>query len=141
MAPQEAPVPEHGIVFYDGTCGFCDWSVQWLLRHDEQGAFVFAPLQGSTAERYGVSPVGHDPTSIVLVLPGAVPTRLERSDAVLAILARLGQPWRTLALARAIPRLLRDPFYRLFARYRYLVSGRIEACRVPAPEDRARFLA
>ena len=131
---------EPGIVFYDGTCGFCDWSVQWLLRHDKTGAFVFAPLQGSTAERYGVSPEGHDPTSVVLVLPGATPTRLERSDAVLTILARLGQPWRALSLARWIPRFLRDPFYRLFARYRYVVAGKIDACRIPSPEDRPRFL-
>jgi predicted DCC family thiol-disulfide oxidoreductase YuxK len=131
---------EPGIVFYDGTCGFCDWSVQWLLRHDRTGAFVFAPLQGSTAERYGVSPDGHDPTSVVLVLRGATPTRLERSDAVLAMLARLGQPWRALSAARLVPRFLRDPFYRLFARYRYVVAGKIDACRIPAPEDRARFL-
>ena len=131
---------EPGIVFYDGTCGFCDWSVQWLLRHDSAGAFVFAPLQGSTAERYGVSPEGHDPTSVVLVLPGPAPTRLERSDAVLTILARLGQPWRALSVARLVPRFLRDPFYRLFARYRYVVAGKIDACRIPAPQDRGRFL-
>jgi predicted DCC family thiol-disulfide oxidoreductase YuxK len=133
-------VVEPGIVFYDGTCGFCDWSVQWLLRHDDKGAFVFAPLQGTTAERYGVSPEGHDPTSVVLVVPGVEPTRLERSDAVLAILAKLGQPWRTLSWSRVIPRFVRDPFYRLFARYRYLVAGKIDACRIPADGDRARFL-
>jgi predicted DCC family thiol-disulfide oxidoreductase YuxK len=130
-----------GIVFYDGTCGFCDWSVQWLLRHDARGAFVFAPLQGATAVRYGVSADGHDPTSVVLVLPGPDPRRLERSDAVLEIFARLGPPWSVLAVARVVPRFLRDPFYRLFAHYRYVVAGKIDACRIPAPEDRARFLA
>jgi predicted DCC family thiol-disulfide oxidoreductase YuxK len=133
---------EPGIVFYDGTCGFCDWSVQWLLHHDPAGQFVFAPLQGETARRHGLQDLTHDPASVVLVRPDAPEgrQRLDRSDAVLAILAKLGQPWRALSWLKILPRVLRNPFYELFARYRYKVAGKIDACRIPAEHERARFL-
>ena len=39
------------LLFYDGHCGLCHRSVQFLLRHDPGGrAFRFAPLQGCTFE-------------------------------------------------------------------------------------------
>ena len=41
--------PEAPLLLYDGTCGFCAASVQWVLRHDRRGTLLFAPLQGETA--------------------------------------------------------------------------------------------
>lgn len=41
---------EH-LVFYDGECGLCDRVVQTLLKVDTHERFVFAPLQGKTAEK------------------------------------------------------------------------------------------
>ena len=45
-----------------------------------------------------------------------------------------------LAALLLIPAFLRDPAYNLLARYRYRWFGRLDACRVPTPEVRARFL-
>ena len=42
------PIGQH-LVFYDGTCGMCHQAVQFLLKHDRHGIFLFAPLQGETA--------------------------------------------------------------------------------------------
>ena len=42
-----APRPQP-IVLYDGTCGLCHRSVQWLSRRD-RGQLWYAPLQGETA--------------------------------------------------------------------------------------------
>lgn len=39
------------IVFFDGTCGFCQWSVQFIYKYDRKERFFFAPLQGSTAKK------------------------------------------------------------------------------------------
>jgi predicted DCC family thiol-disulfide oxidoreductase YuxK len=63
-----------------------------------------------------------------------------RSDAALAILAGLGGAWRAAAWLRVIPRPLRDLVYRFVARYRHRWFGRREACRVPTPAERSRFL-
>ena len=38
------------IVFYDGECGLCQRSVQWLLNRDKKKILFYAPLQGETAK-------------------------------------------------------------------------------------------
>jgi predicted DCC family thiol-disulfide oxidoreductase YuxK len=40
-----------------------------------------------------------------------------------------------------IPRPIRDFFYKLFARYRYKLFGKQDACMIPTPEVREKFLS
>lgn len=65
---------------------------------------------------------------------------LANSDAVLAIYEGLGWPWRAAALLRVVPRVLRDPMYRLVARNRYRLFGRRDTCWRPGPADADRLL-
>jgi predicted DCC family thiol-disulfide oxidoreductase YuxK len=63
-----------------------------------------------------------------------------RSAAALRVARYLGGAW-TLALgAWLVPRALRDAAYDLLARHRHRLPGATDACFVPSPEDRARFL-
>jgi predicted DCC family thiol-disulfide oxidoreductase YuxK len=39
------------LVFYDGECGLCDFIVSFLLKKDKERVFLFAPLQGKTAQK------------------------------------------------------------------------------------------
>ena len=127
------------LVLYDGLCGFCDASVQWLLDHD-RGVFRFAPLQGETGAailaRHPDLPDGID--SIVLIDEND--GIRWHSAAVFGICAHLPRPWSAAAWFGVLPRPLTDLAYRVFARFRYRVWGRREACRVPTPGERARFL-
>lgn len=130
-------------VLYDGLCGFCDASVQWLLERDTAGRFRFAPLGGETATavraRHPEIPAELD--SILLVEGEGAEERVSwRSRAVFAICRRLGGRWRVVAWFGVLPPFLTDLGYRAFARIRYHVWGRRESCRVPRPEERARFL-
>jgi predicted DCC family thiol-disulfide oxidoreductase YuxK len=64
-----------------------------------------------------------------------------RSAAALAIARHLGGTWAVLAaVGRIVPAGLRDALYNAVARIRYRVFGRYDACPLPPPEDRARFL-
>jgi predicted DCC family thiol-disulfide oxidoreductase YuxK len=65
---------------------------------------------------------------------------LTDSDAVIAIWRGLGWPWRLAALARLVPRALRDPVYRWVARNRYRLFGRRRTCWLPDPSLRDRLL-
>ena len=129
------------VLLYDGTCGFCAASVQFVLRHERRATLRFATLEGPLGEgarRSHPELAGVD--SVVWVEParGRV---LVRSDAALAVAAYLGGPWRALAaLGRLVPRRLRDAVYDLIARNRYRIAGRVEACPVPTPEQRGRFI-
>lgn len=132
------------MVLYDGDCGFCDHTVQWLLDHDRDGRLVFAPLQGPTAAavraRQPRWPPGLDSLVLVEVGPGGRERVAWYSRAVLGICAYLPWPWRAAALLRILPAPLFDLGYRAFARIRYRVFGRVESCRIPSPAERARFL-
>lgn len=122
------------IVLYDGTCGVCDAVVQALLRLDRRGVLRYAPLGGETAK--GVEVPG-DVDSIVLLEGGRATWY---SDALFGIVRHLGWPWRLLGLLRIVPRAPRDAAYRWFARNRHRVLGRRDACRIPRPGERERFL-
>ena len=130
------------LLLYDGLCGFCDGTVQFILRRDPQGPLCFAPLQGETARAVLI---GHPELlgidSLVFVVgAGADQTVVVRSEAVLRIGRYLGGVWALVTILRAIPRPLRDGAYALFARRRHRLFGRYGTCPVPAPEVRERFL-
>lgn len=126
------------IVFFDGVCGLCNGSVDWLLTQDHRGVLRFAPIQGETAARMLGRP-DDNPESWSMVLVDRT-GRYERSDAVIRIARHLGGGWRWASLLFMIPRGLRDAAYRWIARNRYRFFGRREACRIPTPAERDRFL-
>jgi predicted DCC family thiol-disulfide oxidoreductase YuxK len=142
MAPPDLFHPENLLVLFDGECGLCNGAVRWLLRRDRATRLVFAP-QESAAGAAWRQQSGITADSIVVVAhPGRTGQRvLAQSDAVLAILQVLPAPWPACAsLARIVPRPLRNLVYRLVAQTRYRIWGRLNACPLPAPPDRARFL-
>jgi predicted DCC family thiol-disulfide oxidoreductase YuxK len=63
-----------------------------------------------------------------------------RSEAALRVCGYFRWPWRALAALRVVPRPIRDRAYDLVARHRYRWFGRTEACLLPTPELRARFI-
>lgn len=132
------------IVFFDGVCGFCAASVQWLLDHDAAGVFHYAPLQGEIAAAARAAHPGFPEDIDTAVYLRRFPDGSERiwlrSSAVLRVCGRLGWPWRLAAAALIVPVFLRDPLYRAFASVRYRVFGTVEACRIPDPEQAARLL-
>ena len=130
------------VLLYDGVCGFCNRSVQAIIRYDRRGEMKFAALQSE----YGKSVVARHPElrsvdSLVLVerLNGEEKIST-RSTAALRIAAYLGGAWKLFLIARVIPRPVRDVLYNLFARYRYRLFGKYESCPLPSPEIRSRFL-
>lgn len=157
----QTPFP---ILLYDGVCGFCNRIVQFTLRHDRRAIFRFAALQSALAAhilaRHGVNPSSLD-TVYVAVNPylnkessdqdsiqdDLTQTRqqaeylLSRSTAALFVLNQLGGWCRAASFfLRLVPRFLRDWAYNIVARHRYHIFGRSEACILPDPHDRKRFL-
>ncbi|MEN9798581.1 MAG: hypothetical protein RL653_2277 [Pseudomonadota bacterium] len=134
----------HHLLFFDGTCGLCDGFVQFVLARDRMERFRFAPLQGelarATLARFGVDATALQTVYVLADRELGGERLLGRSDAVLFVLSQLPAPWCLGAAMRAVPRGLRDAVYGVVARHRYRVFGRTEACRLPSPSERARFL-
>ena len=140
---------KHGslLVVFDGHCGLCHRAGRWLLRRDRGARLRFVAFESEAVAalraRYGLGDSSQTPASIVVVagFESADERVLLRSDAVLAVLHVLPQPWPALAAAaRLVPRPLRDPAYRLIARWRFRIWGRLDECPVPTAEERTRFL-
>ncbi len=128
----------HPILFFDGVCAVCDGFVDWVIERDAAARFRFAPLQGKAAADRGLAMDDWREASFVLEAGGE---RHGASDAVLRVLLMLGGAWLPVArLALWIPHAIRDRAYRFVARRRYGWFGQKEACRIPTPDERARFL-
>ena len=127
------------IVLYDGTCGLCHRSVQWLLRHERDHVVQFAPLQGETADalRARFPEIPRTLETVVLVDDDRAHLR---SKAFLHVARHLRAPWRWAYAVRWLPGFLLDLGYRLVAAVRYRIWGRADACELVSPEQRSRFL-
>jgi predicted DCC family thiol-disulfide oxidoreductase YuxK len=129
---------QDAIVFFDGVCGLCNHTVNFLMSRDLQGVLKFAPLQGDTAACLVPEKARQDLNSFVFANSGRL---YYRSGAMARILMRIGGLWRILgAMLWLIPWPLRDAGYRIVAALRYRLFGKHESCRLPTAEERNRFL-
>lgn len=127
------------IVLFDGVCNFCNASVNFVIERDKAGYFKFAPLQSEIGEeliaKHGIDTAETD--SVIVVENDRAYTH---SSAALRIAKRLDGLWSWAYGLVVMPKPIRDFFYRLFAKHRYRLFGRQDACMMPTPEIRARFL-
>jgi predicted DCC family thiol-disulfide oxidoreductase YuxK len=133
------------IVFFDGVCGFCDQTVRWLLEHDIEAQLHFAPLQGETAEtvrRRFPDRFPKDLDTVVYLRPDAEgqPDIAVRSAAIFELASDIGGV-RWVGSLSALPSWLTDAAYRVFAACRYRIFGKLDACDIPTPGERARLLS
>lgn len=127
------------LILFDGVCNFCNASVNFIIRRDPKGVFRFAPLQSEagkkTLQKFHLSTTDLD--TMVLIEGDRFFTR---SSAGLRIARRLTGLWPLLFIFIIIPKFLRDAVYNLVARNRYKWWGKRDACMVPTPEVKKRFL-
>ncbi len=131
---------EHPIVIFDGECGFCDATVDFILEHDPIGVFRFASRQSPEGKHlltsHGLPEGGVG--SIVLIERGVA---YAQSTASLRIARQLSGPWRLLRGFLLVPPMFRDAVYGVVSRNRKRLLGARAVCRVPTEERKARFLS
>lgn len=128
------------LYFFDGYCGLCSRFVAFCLARDPTGRLKFASAQSTLGRRVLDALALPDDTfdrTILLIDGDAVYTR---STAVLRALRHLSGPIRLLQPLLLVPTVLRDPIYDIVARARYRWFGRRDACLVPTPQTRDRFI-
>jgi predicted DCC family thiol-disulfide oxidoreductase YuxK len=130
--------PPGPVVLYDGECGLCPRSVKFLIARD-RGQLYYAPLQGETAAalraRHPEIPTTLE--SVVLVDAGRVHLR---SKAFLFGARYLTRPWRWAYALRWLPGFVLDLGYRVVARLRYRIWGKLDRCQRPNVEQQAKLL-
>lgn len=130
---------ENPVILFDGHCALCHGFVRFVLRRDREGVFRFAALESEAGRalraEHGLPPGDSD--TVVVIADGRA---FLRSDAVVAVAARLAWPWRALRWTAWVPRAWREAAYRWVARRRFRWRPRMETCPVPPPAWRDRFL-
>lgn len=130
---------QNPIILFDGVCNLCNNSVQFVIKHDEQGKFKFAALQSETGQallkQYGLPQTGVD--SFVLVQNEKV---YLKSTAALYVAKQLDGPVKLLIGFIIVPAFIRNAVYNLIAKNRYKWFGKKDHCMIPTPALKARFL-
>ena len=127
------------IVYFDGICNLCNWSVRFIINHDKQRIFSFASLQSRHAKSNltYINGQGIKYDSVVYQDDDII---LTKSDAVLKICKQLSGGWKLLYIFKIVPSGWRDRLYDIVASNRYQWFGKKDHCMIPAPEIRSRFL-
>lgn len=95
------------IIFYDGKCGLCQRSIQFIFKADKDKTFYFAPLNGVTyKDIYGNA---LDPLSTLKLFNENKTS--QKSTAILEILSLLGGKYKYLYILKVIPIFIRDYLY------------------------------
>lgn len=131
-------MPLEPIVFFDGVCGLCNWSVDFLIANDKLKKLKYSPLQGQAIKR--IQPeFQSDDMNTIYVWTGS--QLLEKSSAICWLLFQLGSGWKVLAFVlNLLPTRLLDFGYDFIASRRYQFFGVRETCRLPTPEEKKLFL-
>lgn len=127
------------ILIFDGVCELCNTSVNFILRWEKRPEILFTANQNppgrALLEKYGKNPDGV--STIYFVEDGKI---YQQSAAIMRITKRLKFPWNLGYGFIIVPRFIRDFFYNVIARNRYRFFGKKDFCRIPTPEEIARFL-
>lgn len=128
---------DNAIVLFDGVCNFCNASINFIIKRDKKGYFKFAPLQSEIAQNLVGDKTLPMPESVILIENDKT---YDRSSAALRIAKKLDGLWPVLYIFILLPKPIRDWVYNLIGRNRYKWFGKTEACMIPTPEVRSRFL-
>jgi len=126
------------VVFYDGDCGFCNRSVNFVLKNDTTKSIHFAALQSGFTKRVFEERNWSQPDlSTFYFMENGVLN--EKSKAAFKVLRYF--PWylRWLRIFTIVPRSIRDWVYDQVAKRRRKISKGY--CVMPTPEERRRFIS
>src|SRR6187431_1618715 len=115
------------VLLFDGECGVCATSVQWVLAHERGESLRFASLQSPAGRAFfAASGLPEHVDSLIWLERDGSALRVDYyADAIRSVLRYVGGPWRLLLIALGlVPRALRDLGYRVFARHRLSVAAR-----------------
>ena len=129
------------LILFDGVCNLCNNSVQYVIKHDNSDLFMFAALQSNTGkqiiETFKIDTSKMD--SILLFNPEKNSITY-KSSAALKVAFHLGFPTNLLSAFLIVPAFIRNWVYDFIAKNRYKWYGKKEACMIPTPELKSKFL-
>lgn len=108
------------------------------MARDKKDIFRFAALQSDAGielqKKFNLDP--NVLSSFILIEGDKYYTK---TTAALRVAKDFGGLWQLAYIFIIIPPFIRNIAYNIIAKYRYKWFGKKEACRIPTPEERAKF--
>lgn len=127
------------IILFDGVCNFCNASINFVIDHDLEKHFKFAPLQSEIGQeiltKFNQNTKDFD--SVILLKNNQL---YQKSEAAIEIAKHLSGVWKYLSFFGILPTFFLNFFYNIIAKNRYKFFGKTDSCRMPTAELRERFL-
>lgn len=129
----------HPVIIFDGVCNLCSSSVQFILKRDKKDTFRFASLQSdlgqSVLKKFNLP--ANTFNSFILYQSGKI---YIKSTGALLVAKQLSGVWPLLYIFIILPSFVRNSVYSVIARNRYRWFGKKEACWIPSPALKNKFL-
>ena len=128
------------LILFDGVCNLCNASVLYVIKHDKNNRFMFAPLQGDAGNKI-IEQFDIDTSKTDSILLYSNEKGLStKSTAALKIAKHLGFPRHMMVVFFIVPPFIRNWVYDYIAKNRYKWYGKKESCMIPTPELKSKFL-
>lgn len=134
-------LPKHKkLILFDGVCNLCNTSIQYVIKHDKNNVFMFAPLQGDTGKKI-IENFKIDTSKIDSIILYSNSEKIYfKSTAALKIASKLSFPRSVLLIFLIVPAFIRNWVYDYIAFNRYKWFGKQNECMIPTEKLKAKFL-
>jgi len=127
------------VVYFDGVCGLCDWSVNLLVKMDTQKNLKFSSLQGKSGQIL-LSDLKIDLNEFSTVLFKVNDQVYTKSTAVFKIIQSIGGFFKILLIFNLLPTRFNDWIYGKVAKYRYKYFGKLDKCDISKFNTPGQFI-
>lgn len=130
---------DNKVILFDGVCNLCNGAITFIIKRDKKDVFRYAPLQSEIGKKLAAK---HDidlqkVDSIILMTNNKA---VSKSTAALRIAQQLSGAWPLFIVFLIVPTFIRNGVYDFIARNRYKWFGKKDACMIPTPELKSKFL-
>jgi len=127
---------DHVIVIYDGVCGFCDTSIQFILKQKPTDKLRFVSFQSDLGKEIRTQLNINDDLDSIIFVEGD--HYYKKSKAIFKIFGHVQSNWRHMKYLRFIPSPISDFVYSIIAKYRYRIQQ--NSCSILSIEERKLFI-
>lgn len=129
-------IQENVIVIYDGMCGFCDSSIQFILDNKPSEKLRFVAFQSDIGQSLVKNLKIEATLDSIIIIENK--KYFKKSKAFFKILKYVNSPFGYLKYLNFIPSKITDFGYDSIAKYRYKLM--VQKCRILTEKEKAYFL-
>lgn len=112
-----------------------------MIKYDKKDKFLFAPLQGIAGKTLiNQFNIDTNKTDSILLYNPKNNTLKYKSSAAMHVAKHIGFPSSLLVIFFIVPTFIRNWVYDYIAKNRYKWYGKKDACMIPTPELKSKFL-